>query len=330
MFPRYLDRGERLGAVGRETLPHEQRASNGLLRPVPLASTNGIELMYESFGTGPTVVLVMGIASQMVLWDEVFCRQLADRGLRVVRFDNRDIGLSTKLTSAGVPELTRIVGRALLGLSVQAPYTLSDMAADVAGLLDHLEVDAAHIVGASMGGMIAQHMAIEAPTRVRSLTSIMSTPGALRHAFGVRPAALRAFLGPRPKTEEEGVTFLVGLYRVLNAGATPFPEEAAQARAREVIARSWHPAGFPRHLAAILASGDRTAALASIRAPTLVIHGEVDPLVPIAAGRATAAAIPNARFQAIPTMGHFLPPVVWDTLVDAIAEHALSAGEAAG
>ena len=288
---------------------------------MPIAPVNGLQICYESFGQGPTVVLIMGIGSQMILWDTEFCRALADRGRRVVRFDHRDIGLSSKLDHLGVPNLGPMVARALVGASVTAPYTLSDMAADVVGLLDHLGVESAHIVGASMGGMIAQHLAIEAPARVRTLTSIMSTPGGRRHLLGVQGTALSAFLGKRPTTKEQGVEFLVGLYRVLHAGGYPFPEARMRARAAEVIERAWSPAGFPRHLAAILASGDRSEALRNVRAPTLVMHGELDPLVPIAAGRATAALIPGARFVPIPKMGHFLPVEVWGTLVDAIATH---------
>lgn len=295
---------------------------------MPVAPANGIELTYETFGEGPTIVLIMGIASQMVLWDEVFCQRLAARGFRVVRFDHRDIGLSTKLDAAGLPDLPRLITRALLGLPVPAPYTLADMAQDVVGLLDHLDIDSAHIVGVSMGGMIAQQLVIDAPSRVRSLTSIMSTPGNKRHLLGMRPAAVRAFLGSRPRTQEEGAEYMIHLYEVLHAGATPFPLERTRARVQEVIARSWYPAGFPRHLAAILASGDRTKALAAVRVPTLVLHGENDPLVPIAAGRATAAAIPGARFASIAKMGHFLPPEVWDTLIEQIAAAASGAERA--
>lgn len=289
---------------------------------MPRAAANGIELEYDQFGQGPTIVLIMGIGTQMIAWDEELCFALAARGFRVVRFDNRDIGLSTWLDDLGVPNIPALAARAALGLPVRAPYTLSDMAKDTVGLLDHLGVDRAHVVGASMGGMIAQHLAIEAPERVASLTSIMSTPGGARRMLGARPEALRAFAGKRPRNQEEGLDFVVALYRVLHGGQTPFPEARIRARAAEAIARSWHPPGFPRQLAAILASGDRTRALGRVRTPTLVLHGEADPLVPLSAGRATAAAIPGARFQAVPKMGHFLPPDVFDTLTDAIAGHA--------
>lgn len=293
---------------------------------MPRAAANGIELEYDSFGSGPAIVLIMGIGTQMIAWDEEFCLALAARGFRVLRFDNRDIGLSTWLDPLGLPRLPALAARAALGLPVQAPYTLSDMAKDTVGLLDHLGLRRAHLVGASMGGMIAQQVAIEAPERLASLTSIMATPGGARHLLGAQPAALRAFAGPRPKSKEEGLDFIVALYRVLHGGQTPFPEARVRARAAEAIARAWHPAGFPRQLAAILASGDRTRALGAVRVPTLVLHGEADPLIPVSAGRATAAAIPGARFQLVPKMGHFLPPEAFDTLVEAIAGHAGAVG----
>jgi pimeloyl-ACP methyl ester carboxylesterase len=292
---------------------------------VPLASANGLELMYDEFGEGPPIILIMGIASQMLLWDESLCRRIAARGFRVIRFDNRDIGLSTMLHARGVPKLGPILGRALLGAKVDVPYTLSDMAADVAGLLEHLGLPSAHVVGASMGGMIAQHLALEHPGRVRSLTAIMSATGAVRPLLGVKPSTLRAFLRPRPRTPEEAVEFVVELYRELHGGRTPFPEDAVRARTRMVIERSLNPAAFPRQLAAIIASGDRTPRLASLTLPTLVLHGEADPLIPIAAGRALADAIPGARFLPIADMGHFLPPHLWPKLADEIAAHAASA-----
>ncbi|MDO9280562.1 MAG: alpha/beta hydrolase [Pseudomonadota bacterium] len=288
---------------------------------MPRVRANGLELEYDSFGQGPAIVLVMGIATQMIFWDVAFCAALAARGFRVIRFDNRDIGLSTRLTDAGIPDLPRLIARAAMGLPVPAPYSLSDMAADVVGLLDALDLDRAHIVGMSMGGMIAQHVAIEAPERVASLTSIMSSPGGRRHWIG-QPRALSTLLGARPKRREEGAAFLVDVLRVLNGPGLPFPEAEIRVRAEEAVARSWHPAGFPRQLAAILASGNRTAALARVRAPSLNIHGAADPLIPVAAGVATARAIPNATLRVVAGMGHSLPPAVWPEVLDAMVEHA--------
>ncbi|MDP2317242.1 MAG: alpha/beta fold hydrolase [Pseudomonadota bacterium] len=294
---------------------------------MPRARANGIELEYDSFGSGEPIVLVMGIATQMIFWDVAFCEALAARGFRVIRFDNRDIGLSTRLTDAGIPDVPRLLARALVGLPVTAPYTLSDMGADVVGLLDALSIERAHVVGMSMGGMIAQHVAIDAPARVASLTSIMSSPGGRRHWIG-QPRALSALLGGRPKSREEGVEFLVEVLRVLNGPALPFPEPDVRVRVTEAVARSWHPAGFPRQFAAILASGNRTAALAKLRVPTLVVHGAADPLIPVAAGVATARAIPGAALHIVPGMGHSFPPAVWAEVTDAIVELAQGAGRA--
>ncbi|MDP2306410.1 MAG: alpha/beta hydrolase [Pseudomonadota bacterium] len=288
---------------------------------MPRANANGLELEYDSFGEGPAIVLVMGIATQMIFWDVAFCEALAARGFRVIRFDNRDIGLSTRLSDAGIPDLRWMIARAAMGLAVTAPYSLSDMAADVVGLLDALDLERAHIVGMSMGGMIAQHVAIEAPERVASLTSIMSTPGGRRHWIG-QPRALSTLLGSRPQSREEGVEFLVNVLRVLNGPTLPFPEAEVRTRAAEAVARAWHPAGFPRQLAAILASGNRTERLAGVRAPTLIIHGAEDPLIPVSAGVATARAIPNATLRIVPGMGHSLPPVVWPEVLDAMVELA--------
>ncbi len=291
---------------------------------MPRARANGLELEYDSFGEGAPIVLVMGIASQMIFWDVAFCELLAARGFRVIRFDNRDIGLSSKLGDVGIPDIPRLIARAAVGLPVQAPYTLSDMAGDIVGLLDALALERAHVVGVSMGGMIAQHLAIDTPDRVASLTSIMSTPGGRRHWIG-QPRALSTLLGSRPKSREEGAAFLVEVLRVLNGPVLPFPEVEIRARAAEAVARSWHPAGFPRQLAAILASGNRTAALAKVRTPTLVLHGAADPLIPVSAGIATARAVPGATLRIVPGMGHSLPPAVWPEVVDAIVEHARGA-----
>jgi pimeloyl-ACP methyl ester carboxylesterase len=294
---------------------------------VPRAKANGLELEYDSFGVGAPIVLIMGIGTQMIFWDAAFCEGLAARGFRVIRFDNRDIGLSTWLTSAGTPDIRGLIGRAALGLPVTAPYTLSDMAADVVGLLDALALERAHIVGMSMGGMIAQHLALEAPARVWSLTSIMSTPGGRRHWIG-DPRALSTLLGGRPKTKEEAVTFLVQAMKVLHGPSLPFDEAEMRAHAAAAIARAWHPSGFPRHFAAILASGNRTARLAGLRVPTLVIHGAEDPLVPVSAGIATARAVPGATLHIVPKMGHSLPREVWPQVQDAIIEHARAAERA--
>ena len=287
------------------------------------ASCNGIEIEYETTGApgAEPVVLIMGLASQLIGWTEPFCEALAGRGHFVVRFDNRDVGLSTKLDGAEHDSVLDAMRNAAAGVPVKAPYLLRDMAADTAGLLDALGLERAHVVGASMGGMIAQTLAIELPERVASLVSIMSTTGA-PGLPGPRPEALRVLLSAPPASREQAIAQALAAWRTIGSPGFPFDE----ARIRERAARSWdrchHPAGVARQLVAITASGSRREALRGVRAPTLVIHGEDDPLVPLACGRDTAQAIPGARALFLPGMGHDLPVELYDTLVDAIARHA--------
>ncbi|MCL4227403.1 MAG: alpha/beta fold hydrolase [Myxococcales bacterium] len=284
-----------------------------------------VELTYDETGDGRPLVLVMGIGAQRIFWDERLCARLAARGHRVIRFDHRDIGESTRLDHLPVPRPWPTLGRRMAGLPVAAPYTLSDMARDVVGLCDHLGVARAHVVGCSMGGMVAQHLAIEHPDRVASLTSIMSSPGGRRHMLGGKPAALRALLSPAPRTADEAAEHAVRVFRTIGGSRYEVDGEALRALGRQAFARGGSPRGFLRHLAAICASGNRTRSLAGVRVPTLVVHGEEDPLIPVAAGRATARAIPGARLHVVPGMGHHMPPGVWDELVDAIAATAARA-----
>ncbi len=290
---------------------------------MPRARVGEVELEYETRGTGAPLVLVMGIGAQMVFWDDELIDRFVRRGFQVIRFDHRDIGLSTRLDHLPVPRPGRIVTRALLRQPVEAPYTLSDMAGDVVGLLDHLAIDRAHVVGMSMGGMIAQHLAIEHPRRVRSITSIMSTPGRFRLTWS-DPRALVALFGPAPRTPEQAEANIVKTFRVIG-GAEGADEARLRTVGRRAFERGMSPRGFLRHFAAIAASGDRTARLAAVRTPTLVIHGAEDPLIKPAAGRATARAIPGARYVEIPRMGHLLPLRAWDEVVDRIADHAARA-----
>jgi len=287
---------------------------------MPRVSANGIELACEVIGAGAPLVLIQGIATQMVFWDDAFCARIAERGFQVVRFDHRDIGQSTWLDHLGLPRWRRAVARAMLGLPVDAPYTLEDMSDDVVGLMDALGMDTAHVAGVSMGGMIAQTLAIRHPRRLRTLTSIMSHPGGRRFLFG-RPKALRMLMRPVPRGREAAVAYMVELFRVLNGPHLPYDE----ARVRDMAGRSWdrgvHPKGFVRHLAAILASGNRTRALAGVSAPTLVLHGTADPLIRTAGGVATAQAVPGATLHLVEGMGHALPEAVWPEIVDAIATH---------
>lgn len=297
---------------------------------MPRARVGDVEIEYEVIGRGEPLVLVMGIGSQMIFWDDALIDRFVERGYQVIRFDHRDIGLSSRLDHLPVPKPYPIVMRSLLGLPIDAPYTLSDMAGDVIGLLDHLGIAKAHVVGVSMGGMVAQHVAIEHPTRVRSLTSIMSTTGqrALPPFLHPKPAALRALFGPLPRTAEQAGESIVRTFRAIGAVEGRFDaadEERLRAVGRRAFERGLAPRGFLRHFAAIAASGDRTARLRSVRAPSLVIHGRHDPLIRVAAGRATARAIPGARFLEVHDMAHFLPRHRWDDLAGAITEHARAA-----
>jgi pimeloyl-ACP methyl ester carboxylesterase len=284
------------------------------------AKVGDMELCYETFGDAdaPPLLLVMGLGTQMLAWRDGFCAMLADRGLRVVRFDNRDIGRSTHLRGVRPPTVWQLLRRD----SRAAAYTLDDMADDAAGLLDALGIESAHVAGASMGGMIAQALAARHPARVLTLTSIMSTTG---HRLKGQPAlkVYPFFLARRPATRDEAVERAVKLFRVV--GSPGF--ERDEADLRDLVARSFDrgegdASGTGRQLAAILASGDRTAALRQIRAPTLVIHGKADRLVRPSGGRATARAIPGARLVEIDGMGHDLPRALWPRLADLIVEHA--------
>ncbi len=287
---------------------------------MPRAQVNGIELEYDVRGEGPPVVLIMGIGAQLVHWPDPFCDLLADRGVTVVRFDNRDAGLSTHMRAAGAPPVVRSTLRAYLGFGIKAPYTLSDMAADTAGLIEALGHEHAHVVGCSMGGMIAQSLAIEHPGRVRSLVSLMSTPGDKRLG---RLKALATLLEPVPQEREAAIERSLRIMKVLGSPDYPLDEEAFRAVARAAYDRGVCAEAFARQWVAILASGNRTRRLAAVRAPTLVLHGAEDPLIPVGAGEATARAIPGAELEVIPGMGHDLPRPLWPRLVERIAGHAL-------
>jgi pimeloyl-ACP methyl ester carboxylesterase len=292
---------------------------------MPRAQANGIEIEYDVVGkpTDPTMLLIMGLAAQMVWWEDTWCEDLASRGFQVVRFDNRDVGLSTQRDDGALPDLNALMA----GDPASAPYLLEDMAEDAAGLLDALGVDQAHVVGASMGGMIAQALAITHPEKVLSLCSIMSTTGA-RDVGQPSPEAVPVVLRP-PATDWDG--YLAGALAsaaVIGSPAYPPDPEHLRARAERCWQRGYHPQGIARQLAAILASPDRTPALARLKVPTLVVHGEADPLVAPSGGEATAKAIPGARLMLVPGMGHDLPPVLWDQIIDAIVDNARRADQA--
>jgi pimeloyl-ACP methyl ester carboxylesterase len=290
-------------------------------------TTGEIELCYERFGDpdDPAMVLVMGLATQMVAWHDEFCAGLAERGFCVVRFDNRDVGRSTHLDGAPPPTTGSILRRRPRPVA----YTLAEMADDTAGLLDCLEVDKAHLVGVSMGGMIAQLVAANRPERVLSLTSIMSNTGSLRHGQA-RPSLWPLLLRPRGRGDVDSYTDrVVEIFTAIGSPGYAADELELRELARLSYVRGHDDAGALRQLGAIIATGNRTAALRRIDAPTLVIHGTADRLIAPSGGRATARAIPGARLMVVPHMGHDLPRTLWPRLIGAIADHAAAAQPAA-
>jgi pimeloyl-ACP methyl ester carboxylesterase len=282
---------------------------------VPRAQANGIELEYDTFGDpgNPAMLLIMGLGMQMVAWRPELCQMFADRGFFVIRYDNRDVGLSTKLEDAGTPDVMALMA----GDFSSARYKLDDMADDAAALLDALGIERAHVVGVSMGGMIGQALAIRHPERVLSLTSIMSTTG--DQAVGQpRPDVIAALVTPAPADREGFVAHQVGLFEMISSPDYPLPQELLRDVIGEMYDRSYYPPGFLRQLAGIVSSGDRTAALGNVDLPTLVIHGAADPLIQPDGGEATARAIPAAKLVKIAGMGHDLPPQLYQRFVDEI------------
>ncbi|MFJ9787147.1 alpha/beta fold hydrolase [Amycolatopsis sp. NPDC101161] len=279
------------------------------------AQANGLELEYDTFGDpdNPPLVLVMGLGAQMITWEDGFCELLAARGFFVVRYDNRDVGLSTWLDHLPAPDLAALAA----GDLATAPYLLSDLADDAVGLFDALGITRAHVVGASMGGMIVQQLAIDHPDRLLSVTSIMSTTG--DPAVGqAEPWALGLLARPPASTREQALADSVEGYRKLGSPGYPDDEAFLLAKATLHYDRARHPVGTLRHAAAVVASGDRTSRLRDVRLPALVIHGDADPLIDVSGGKATAEAIPGAELLVIPGMGHNLPRAVWPALVEAI------------
>jgi pimeloyl-ACP methyl ester carboxylesterase len=291
--------------------------------PEQIARVGDVELAYETFGdpSHPAMLLVMGLGTQMLGWRAPFCEQLAERGFHVVRYDNRDIGRSTKFSSHRPPSVRQLLRRD----ASAAAYTIADMAADGVGLLDCLGLERAHVVGASMGGMIAQTIAGRHPDRTLSLVSIMSNTGARwsgQPSLGVYTVLLKR----APRDRAGFVEHQVRTLERIGSPGFPRDEDDLREMASASFARGYDPAGSGRQLAAILASGDRTAELGSIRVPTVVIHGTKDKLVAPSGGRATAKAIPGARLVKIDGMGHDLPRGTWPRIVEAIAENAARAG----
>jgi pimeloyl-ACP methyl ester carboxylesterase len=286
------------------------------------AKANGIDIEYDTFGdpAHPALLLVMGLGTQMTAWRPEFCARLAGRGYHVVRFDNRDIGLSTKI-DALAPDLMTLLSGDRSGL----PYGLPDMAADAIGLLDALGIERAHVAGASMGGMIVQEMMIRHADRLLSACSIMSTTG--DRAVGAPSPEAMAMLGrPAAVGRDAAIERGIDVITLLSSPAYPMSPQLRRERSAENYDRSYSPAGTARQLSAILAADDRTEALGKVDLPTVVIHGESDPLVDVSGGKATAAAVPGAQLILIPGMGHDLPPELWDTFIEAIDANARRQG----
>jgi len=293
---------------------------------MPTATAGALQLNYDLRGEGTPLLMVMGLGAQKVLWPDGLCDMLAQRGFAVARFDNRDVGESTRLDHLGVPSLRKAMLRWTAGLEVRAPYQLSDLADDAFAVLDALGWSQAHIMGASMGGMIAQRMAIARPQRVLSLTSIMSHPGD-RLSKLPHPKALQAMLGPRPRTAEQAGESWVRLFREI--GSRPphfaFDSEFHDAMGRLHFERGPSPQGFVRQTLAVLASEDRREALSRLELPSLVVHGTADRLVRYRGGLQTAKALRAGELLSIEGMGHDLPPEIWPTLCGAF-EHTVGRG----
>ena len=290
---------------------------------MPRCHANGIEIEYDTFGspTDPALLLVMGLGMQLTGWEPGLCTLLAERGFHVIRFDNRDLGHSTHLDAAPVPNLEAVLG----GDHSEVTYLLADLADDAAGLLTALDIERAHVAGVSMGGMIVQELLLRHPDRLLSACSIMSTTGAADVGHPSAEAAA-VLLAPPGKNREESIERGITASRTFQSPAYPETDEYLRAKQTGYYDRAYHPAGSLRQLAAILSSPERTAGLKSVSTPTLVIHGEADPLINVSGGTATAAAIPDSVLRTYPGMGHDLPRQLWDSYAEEIAANAARAG----
>lgn len=287
---------------------------------MPNVEANGIRIEYETSGdpSAPPLLLIMGLAGQLLEWNEDFCRGLAEKGHYVIRFDNRDTGLSQKFEEMGIPNIGQAVEASLKGETITAPYTLEDMADDAVGLLEVLGIDRAHVCGMSMGGMIAQTIAIRHPSRVKSLISIYSSTGN-PELPPPEPKAMEVLMEKPPVQRRAYVDYLARTFRVIAGSGFPFDEAYHRRLAEKLYDRAFYPQGTARQLMAVMAQQNRKPALASVTVPTLVIHGSDDPLVPVACGRDTADAIPGAELLIIKGMGHDLPPGSgWPQILEAI------------
>ncbi len=291
---------------------------------MPSIKANGIDIHYEDHGdkNAPPMLLIMGFGAQLTLWPIELVDALVERGFRVIRYDNRDIGLSHKFDGVKAPGIIKMTILNKFGITPKVPYTLADMADDGAGLLEALGIEQAHIVGASMGGMIAQHVAAKHADKAKSLTSIFSTTGNPKLP-AAKKEAMKVLI-TRPASMEEDVLVEHGmkLSRTIGSPAYPAEEDRLRTRVRETVRRSVYPEGPTRHLSAIVADGDRRSMLKDVTVPTLVLHGEDDPLVPVEGGRDTAASIPGAHIKTYPGWGHDLPMELVESIANDIASHA--------
>jgi len=291
---------------------------------MPNVTANGIQIGYDTFGDSsfPALLLVAGNGAQIYFWDAEFCELLVKKGYFVIRFDNRDAGLSTKFDEAGIPDFQAAIKALMEGKPVESAYTLDDMADDAVGLLNALGIEKAHICGASMGGMIAQVISYRHPKHVLSLTSIMSTTGNpdLPQA---KPQTIAAVLAPAPAERKAFVEHMMNVWRKIWSPGFPFEEERARTFIEKSYDRSYYPQGAVRQNIALIANGDRRPSLSTIAVPTLVIHGADDPLIPVEGGKDTARVIPGAKLLIINGMGHDMPKGVWAEIVDAISKHAV-------
>jgi len=287
---------------------------------MPITAANGIKIEYETFGDkpDPALLLTIGLGCQLIYWDELLCRKLSESGLFVIRYDNRDTGLSTRFEDAGEPDMAAIMGALAQGLPADIAYTINDMADDAAGLLDALGIEKAHICGMSMGAIISQVVAIRHPAKTASLIPIYGSTGE-PGLPGPDPDAMNVFIEPVPTERGACIERLVRDFKILSGPGFPFDESWHRDLAARAYDRGFYPEGISRNMAAVMTAGSRKPALSSVAAPTLVIHGADDPIVPVAGGRDIAETVPGAEFLVIDGMGHDLPHGgAWIQIIDRI------------